>query len=176
MCAQEVLQLLRKHKLYAKLSKCSFSQPAVDFLGHTVSAHWQGISMDAHKVKAVLDWPQPAVVKKLRSFLGLAAYYMKFVSHHAAITAPLTDLLHHDAAWVWDTTHQQEFSALKSAVSAARVLTIPDPNGEFTVATDASDYAIGAVLEQNSVLPSEWQDRCLQVAQAEAPRAALANA
>ncbi len=144
---RQVLQLLRKHKLYAKLSKCSFFQPAVDFLGHTVSA--QGISMDAHKVKAILDWPQPADVKELRSFLGLAAYYMKFVSHHAAITAPLTDLLHHDAAWAWDTTHQQAFSALKSAVSAAGVLTIPDPNGEFTVATDASDYAIGAVLEQN---------------------------
>ena len=144
---RQVLEILRKHKLYAKLSKCSFFQPAVDFLGHTISA--KGISMDEHKVKAIQDWPQPANLKELRSFLGLAAYYMKFVPHHAAIAAPLTDLLHHDAKWDWTPACQQSFSALKQAVSAADVLAIPDPNQGFTVATDASDYAIGAVLEQN---------------------------
>lgn len=159
---RQVLQLLRKHKLYGKLSKCSFFQPAVDFLGHTVSR--EGISMDEHKVKAIQDWPEPANSKDLRSFLGLAAYYMKFVAHHAAIVAPLTDLLHKDAAWDWTQARQQAFSAIKQAVCAAGVLAIPNPSEQFCVATDASDYAIGAVLSQGD-RPVAFESRKLSPAE-----------
>ena len=67
-----VLQLLQKHKLYAKLSKCSFGLPKVDYLGHTVSG--QGVSMDKDKVQAVLDWPTPINIKQLRGFTGLGAF------------------------------------------------------------------------------------------------------
>ena len=144
---RQVLQILRQHKLYAKLSKCSFFQPAVDFLGHTVSG--DGTSMDAHKVKAIQDWPQPANVKELRSFLGLTAYYMKFARGHATIVAPLTDLLHQDTAWDLTPQPQAAFSAIKHAVSSAGVLAIPDPSQPFTITTDASDYAIGKVLSHN---------------------------
>ena len=119
--------------------------------------------MDAHKVKAIQDWPQPANVKELRSFLGLAAYYMKFVSHHAEIVAPLTDLLHHNTPRDWNPLRQQASSTIKSAVSAAGVLAIPDPHKQFTVATDASDLAIGAVLEQDG-RPVAFESRKLSPA------------
>ena len=78
-----VLDKLREHSLYAKLSKCSFFQPQVEFLGFMVGRN--GISMEHSKIKAVLDWPAPENRKQLMSFLGLANYYRKFIKDHAAI-------------------------------------------------------------------------------------------
>ena len=110
-----VLQLLQKHQLYAKLSKCSFGLPKVDYLGHTVSG--QGVSMDKDKVQAVLDWPAPINIKQLRGFLGLTGYYRKFIKSYAVISAPLTDLLKKDK-FMWGVDADEATTALQCVLNA----------------------------------------------------------
>jgi transposase InsO family protein len=142
-----VLDLLRQHKLYAKESKCEFFQTSTSFLGHVVSR--DGLSMEPTKVKAVMDWPTPTDVSDLRSFLGLAGYYRKFVRHFSHISSPLSELLRKDAKWHWEHEQQQAFDRLKQAVSTAPVLVLPDEHLPFVVRTDASGFALGGELLQD---------------------------
>jgi hypothetical protein len=88
---EEALRLLREHKLYAKLSKCEFGRGQVEFLGHFVSA--AGIKVDEKKIEAIKKWPRPRTVREVRSFVGLASYYRRFVKNFAAVAAPLTALM-----------------------------------------------------------------------------------
>jgi len=97
-----------------KLSKCTFAQQSISYLGHVVSA--EGISTDPAKVKAIADWPQPANVKALRSFLGLAGYYRKFVRNFGIIAKPLTELLKKDVMFIWTSIHESAFQLLKQAL------------------------------------------------------------
>lgn len=144
---RKVLCKLRKHKLYAKLSKCEFAKPEIDFLGHTISA--KGVSMNQDKVKAILDWPAPPTVADLHSFLGLTGYYRRFIDKYAKITACLSDLLKKDQAFVWMDQHQDAFKLLKDKVTHAPVLALPDPAKPFVLQADASEFAIGGVLAQD---------------------------
>jgi len=138
-----VLQLLRKHKLFAKLSKCSFGLTQVEYLGHTVSG--QGVAVDASKVQVVLAWPLPTNLKQLRGFLGLTGYYRKFIKGYASIAGPLTNLLKKDN-FNWDVDATATFETLKSALTQAPVLAIPDFSKAFVLETDASGIGIDAVL------------------------------
>ena len=92
-----VLQILRDKQLYAKLSKCEFWLDQVIFLGHVISK--QGIEVDPKKVEAVLKWEIPASVSELRSFLGMAGYYRRFIEGFSKIAGPLTRLLRKDVQW-----------------------------------------------------------------------------
>ena len=95
---RNVLSKLREHQLYVKKEKCEFSQQEILFQGHKVS---KGLMMtDERKVQAILDWPPPSKVVKLRSFLGLANYYRNFIQGYSKKVAPLTDLLKNDKKWV----------------------------------------------------------------------------
>jgi hypothetical protein len=144
---RKVLQLLRENKLYANESKCEFFKQFISFLGHVVSA--AGISMEEDKVKAIKEWPTPTGVAAVRSFLGLAGYYRRFVKHFSTIASPLTDLLRTEVKFRWDESQRQSFSQLKQAVSTAPVLTLPDDSLPYTVMTDASGFAVGATLSQD---------------------------
>ena len=116
------------------------------FLGHRISKGM--VMMDEGKVQAILDWPAPSKVTELRSFLGLANYYRKFIQGYSKKVAPLTDLLKKDKKWVWADACQEAFDKLKVAVSSEPVLRLPDFGLPFEVHTDASDKAIGGVLVQ----------------------------
>lgn len=144
-----VLQVLRKHKFYGKLSKCTFGQSSVEFLGHIVSR--DGVSMDPAKISSVVDWPQPETVTDVRSFLGLTGYYRRFVKGFSAIASPLTDLTK-DGANVkagWDDRCEEAFNALKIAITTGPTLALPDLSLPFVVYTDASTVAMGSVLLQD---------------------------
>ena len=95
-----VLQRLRDHKLYAKFSKCDFWLDTVKFLGHTISN--EGISVDPSKVQEVMDWKPPTSVHQIRSFLGLAGYYRRFIPDFSRIAKPMTELLRKDVKFKWD--------------------------------------------------------------------------
>ena len=142
-----VLQILRKNKLYAKASKCEFFKKSLSFLGHVVGEN--GISMVMDKVKAIKEWPIPSSVTGVRSFLGLAGYYRRFVKEFSRIAMPLTDLLRTDIKFHWNESQQKAFHLLKDSISSAPVLTIPDVSLPYVVTTDASGFAVGATLSQD---------------------------
>ena len=144
---KKVLGKLREHRLFGKISKCEFFKDEVEYLGHYISS--KGISVDQHKIDAVKTWPIPTNISELRSFLGLASYYRKFVKDFSAIASPLTQLLHKDKPYLWEKDQQTAFDSLKLCLVSAPVLILPDPTKPFTVTTDASDLTIGAVLSQD---------------------------
>lgn len=145
----EVLNRLRKAHLFAKLEKCEFCVPFLDFLGHRISS--DGILMDPKKVSSILEWPIPANVKQLQSFLGLANYYRRFIPGFAAITHPLNSLLKKHIKFSWTSKTQDAFEEIKYKFSSAPVLAYPNRDLPFLVETDSSNFAIGAILSQNSL-------------------------
>lgn len=142
----KILGLLRKHQLYAKLSKCEWFQSDIELLGHRVGI--QGVSMCGDKVGAISNWPTPTCVKELQAFLGLANYYRRFIEFFSTTTLPLTNLLKKDQAWTWTHQHDRAVATLKSAFTAMPVLHYPNANKPYIIECDASDYALGAVLSQ----------------------------
>jgi len=145
---RKVFQRLRENKLYAKLEKCKFGVTEVDFLGHRIIQ--EGLMMDDHKVKVILDWEPLKSVLALRSFLGLASYYHKFIKNFAKIAAPLTNLLKKCAVtYDWDEACDEAFGTLKGILVKAPVLKLPDFDKEFEIHSDASNFAIGGVIVQD---------------------------
>lgn len=142
---RQTLQRLRENHLYAQLPKCEFMATRLEYLGHVIDGN--GIQVDPSKIQVIRDWPQPTCVKELQSFLGIANYYRKFIAGLAGIVTPLTDLLRQPVSWTWESPQEEAFCRLKEALSAAPVLTYPDFTKQF-VTTDASDTAVGAVLQQ----------------------------
>ena len=143
---REVLETLRAHNLKAKFSKCHFWRKEVRFLGHVVSK--EGIAVDPAKVVAIQDWKVPKNATEVRSFLGLAGYYRKFIKDFAKISAPLTRLTKKNLVFTWDKDCDDAFQRLKRALTSAPVLVLPDGNKPFTIYTDACGTGLGAVLMQ----------------------------
>ncbi|GBG72566.1 hypothetical protein CBR_g12136 [Chara braunii] len=112
--------------------------------------------------KPVQDWPRPANIRDVRSFLGLASYYRKFIKNFSAIAAPLTDLTKKDTSFLWTSECQEAFTRLKEALIRAPLLKLPDPTLPFVLTTDASQYGVGAVLQQddgNGLQPIEYMSK-----------------
>lgn len=144
---KQVLELLSAGQWRLKLSKCQFAQQTISYLGHVIGT--ARVATDPSKIEDVRQWPVPTNVKELRSFLGLAGYYRKFVKNYALIARPLTDLLKKGTLFVWSPIHASAFVALKDALISAPVLALPDFAKTFQVQTDASDAGVGAVLTQD---------------------------
>ena len=146
---QIVLQLLKEHQLYAKLSKCHFGLEEIKYLGHLVSK--EGIKPDPKKIQVLLDWPEPKNPEDVRSFLGLATYFRKFVEHFSSIAFPLHQLLKQKRQFFWSEACKKAFFRLKRDLSTAPVLAFPDfqPGAPpFEVICDASEVGVGAILAQ----------------------------
>jgi hypothetical protein len=141
-----VLKILQEHHLYANLNKCEFARDEVQYLGHIVNAH--GVLPDPAKIKAIRDWPIPAHTRELLSFLGLANFYRRFIKSYSHRSAALTDLTSKNRPFEWTEAQQRAFQDVKDALTTAPTLALPNNKGTFIVKTDASDKAIGAVLEQ----------------------------
>ena len=102
-----ILTHLREHQLYAKFSKCDFWLKEVQFLGHVLSA--EGVAVDPSKVKDMLDWKPPAIVHQVRSFLGLARYYRRFIPDFSKISKSITELLKNQVKFVWSSDCEEAF-------------------------------------------------------------------
>ena len=139
-----VLSRLREHKLYAKFSKCEFWLSKVPFLGHVLSR--DGISVDPSKVQEVMDWKAPTSVHEVRSLLGLAGYYRRFILDFFKIAKPMTRLLQKDEGFNWMPECEAAFHTLRTLLTTAPVLAQPDIKKPFDVFCDASGIGLGCVL------------------------------
>lgn len=142
-----ILQTLRNERLYAKFSKCEFWLERVSFLGHVISE--EGITVDPTKIEVIMDWERPKTVTEIRSFLGLAGYYRKFIKDFSKIAVPLTNLTKKDVKFVWSEECEKSFTELKKRLTSAPVLALPDGTEGFVVYSDASKKGLGCVLMQH---------------------------
>ncbi|GFZ06584.1 hypothetical protein Acr_18g0007540 [Actinidia rufa] len=141
-----MLQLLREHRLYAKFNKCEFWLPEVKFLGHVVSA--SGVAVDSSKIEAVMNWKRPKTVFEIRSFLGLAGYYRRFVEDFSRLAALMTRLTRKGIRFVWNDTCEHSFQELKKRLTSAPILIILERRLGYTVYCDASHDGLSCVLMQ----------------------------
>ncbi|XP_074266049.1 putative mitochondrial protein AtMg00860 [Silene latifolia] len=136
-----MLQTMRENNLYAKLSKCEFLLEKVMFLGHVVSK--DGVSVDPTKIEAVSKWERPKNVGDIRSFLGLAGYYMRFIKDFSKIAKSLTTLMRKENRFKWDEICEKAFITLKERLTRAPILTLPEGSENFEVYTDTSKNGLG---------------------------------
>ena len=143
---RQVLHVLRDNKLYGNLAKCTFCKEKVIFLGFVVSKN--GVEVDESKIEAIKNWPTPMNISQIRSFLGLAGFYRRFVRDFSTIAAPLNELTKKGVEFVWAAAQDSAFDELKRCLISAPVLRLPDFNKQFDIECDASGIGIGGVLMQ----------------------------
>uniref|UniRef100_A0A0N5BUR8 RNA-directed DNA polymerase n=1 Tax=Strongyloides papillosus TaxID=174720 RepID=A0A0N5BUR8_STREA len=145
---ERVFKKLKEIGMKAKLRKCNFWQKKVEFLGHYVSK--DGIEINQKKVEAINKLTIPKNRKELRAFLGATNYFRRFILNYAKLAAPLTKLLSEKEEYSWKEEQQTTFETLKKKLKEAPILAPPDLNRSFVIHTDASEYAVGAVLLQEN--------------------------
>lgn len=156
-----VLAIMRDNHLSARRAKVR-SGRSVPFLGHVLSS--RGVATDPEKVQSIQAWPTPNNVSKVRSFLGIASYYRRFIPRFATLASPLNTLLKKEVPWVWSPECQSAFDRLKECLLTSPVLALPDPSRPYVVASDASKVAIGGVLLQDfghGLQPIEYISRTM---------------
>ena len=152
-----VLERLRAYKLYANLKKCDFDCESVEFLGFTVNT--KGVSMERSRVDTITQWPAPKSYHDLQVFLGFANFYRRFIQNYSAVIRPMTDMLkgmqngRKTGPYEWTTAQHGAFDELKRRFSNQPLLTHYDPALPLLIETDASGFAIGAVLSQQRIIP-----------------------
>ena len=167
---REVFEKLESSGFYLKLKKCEFFKSSVPYLGHVISS--EGIRPDPKKVSAVENWPTPQSVFDVRSFLGLANYFRRYIHNFSKHAAPMIELTKGNVSKrksvgvkiAWNDECQKGFDTLKKALTSAETLRIPDFNKPFQLITDASDFALGGILLQDSH-PIAYESRILNGAE-----------
>ena len=134
--------------LKLKPTKCKLFVREVDYLGHVISA--DGVRVDPKKIESVAAWPVPRTATQVRSFLGLASYYRRFVEHFAAVAAPLHAITGANSQFRWDEEQQSAFEELKRRLGAASVLAYPDRQAEVILSPGHHGAGVGAVLSQRT--------------------------
>ena len=146
---KEVLKRLQFNDLYAKVEKCFFEQSNIKYLDVIISEN--KVQIDEKKLSGVLEWPVLTKVKQVQAFLGFVNFYCRFIENFAKMSKPLSDLTKKNSIWTWGKEQQNAFEMLKKAFTTALVLRIPNDKDLFKLSTDASDFAIGAVLSQKDI-------------------------
>ena len=142
----QVFGRLRQAGFKLKSSKCELFRSEVTFLGHSVTS--SGIKPSMEKVKVVQNWKRPQTLTQVRSFLGFASYYRRYIRNFSTRAAPLNRLLEAGQAFIWTDDCENAFKDLKSALTGEEVMAFPEDEGLFILDTDASDIGIGGVLSQ----------------------------
>lgn len=150
---QKVFNRLRLFGLRANREKCMFARDQVTYLGHVVSA--KGIQPDPDKVRAVQEMAPPSNLKQMRTFLQTCSWFRKFIPNFSEIARPLTELTKKNANWMWGEAQDRAFRSLKEKLISAPILRQPDFEAPFILRTDASAYALGAVLMQGKDIHDE---------------------
>lgn len=163
---QSVFSRLREFKLRVNREKCVFARESVKYLGHIITQ--QGVSPDPEKVQAVLDMKEPNNLKHLRTFLQTCSWFRKFIPNFSSVAEPLTRLTRKHQTWTWGSAQTTAFNELKQLLTSAPILIQADFNHPFVLRTDASNYAVGAVLlqgEDKEERPIEYASRLLNAAE-----------
>ena len=142
-----ILQVLKDNQLFTKFNKCEFWLRSVAFLGHIVSS--TGVGVVPRKMEVVKNWPRPLNPTDIRSFLGLASYYRRFVKGFSTIASPLTTLTQKISKFEWLEPCEESFQLLKDRLTSAPVLTLREGTNGFVVYCDASRVGLGCVLMQH---------------------------
>ena len=145
---RKVFERFHEANLKLKPEKCCLASDEVLYLGYVVSRN--GILADSIKVESVKNFPQPNDLKSLRSFLGLALYYRRFIQNFSRVAGPLYELTRKDVEFLWKPKHQEVFCQLKQLLINAPVLAFPDFSKDFILETDASGVGLGAILAQGN--------------------------
>jgi hypothetical protein len=154
---KQVFNLLQKAGMKVKVQKCRFARQEVEYLGHIVSQ--KGIKADPKKLNSVRNFPTPRNLDELRSFLGLANYYRRFIDQFATKIHVLLQLTKSKITWKWGPEEQTCFDSIKELLCTAPVLAYPDFSRKFIIHTDACGYGVGGVLSQ---MPSPQETQCAQ--------------
>jgi hypothetical protein len=140
----DVLCCLCQNGLYAHADKCEFHSESVEYLGYILSPN--GLKMSKDKVKTIQDWPKPKKVKDIQSFLGFANFYHCLIYNYSDIVVLLTCLTCKSTPWNFDKKCCNSFTKLKSTFTSAPILMHWIPDHQIIVETNASDYALAAIL------------------------------
>jgi RNase H-like domain found in reverse transcriptase/Reverse transcriptase (RNA-dependent DNA polymerase) len=143
---RRVFQCLRKRNLHAKISKCTFHMDTIKYLRFIITP--AGVHMDPAKFDAVLSWPTPHSVRDVQSFLGFANFYRQFIASYSNLVHPLIRLTRKDETFSWSDEAQCSFKNIKGTFISAPILRHFGPELRIILETDASDYAIAAILSQ----------------------------
>ena len=140
------LQTLKDRQLFAKFSKCEFWLQSIAFVGHIVTS--EEIHVASQKIEAVKQWPRPTSATDIRSFLGLAGYYKGFMEGFSSIASLLTRLTQKMVKFQWSDDYEKSFTELKTRLTTAPVLTLPEGLDGYLIYSDASRVGLGCVLMQ----------------------------
>ena len=145
---EEIFTRLRAAGLKLKLEKCCFFKKHIQYLGHLISA--EGIQPLREKLESIARMPVPKKPKEVKQFLGLVGYYRKFIPRFADISRVLTHLTKKDVEFKWTAECENCFKILKEFLQQTPILKYPDPQGNYTLYTDASKYAYAGILTHHS--------------------------
>ena len=150
--ATRVLDVLQKHWLYLKVEKCTFECSMVEYLGLVLLE--EQVEMDPVKIARVRDWPTLKNVTEVQSFVGFVNFYHRFILEFTHVASPLHQLTKKVEPWQWTQPEEAAFRALKSLITSALILILPDQNAHFQLETNASGYATRVICPSSVMMRS----------------------